>query len=119
MPISAIAQLANQCEKTVKNVLKTYQDYNQPINPFICPPSHKHVLDHDDLNYIKSILLTKPALFLDEIQDKLFVVRDVEVSISTLSHTLNRLVMTHKAVVKEQNEHLCAMWQVVMMCIQR
>jgi len=46
MPISVIAQLANRCEKTVKNVLKTYRDYNQPINPFIRPRGRKRVLDH-------------------------------------------------------------------------
>jgi hypothetical protein len=43
--------------------------------------------------------------------------RDVEVSISTLSRTLNRLAITHKAVAKEameRNEHLRATWQVVM-----
>src|SRR6266436_1222728 len=117
MPISVIAQLANQCEKTVKNVLKTYWNYNQPINPFIQPYSHKCILDCDDLNYIKSILLAEPALFLDEIQDKLHVVQDVEVSISTLSHTFNCLAITHKAVAKEameRNEHLHATWQVVM-----
>jgi hypothetical protein len=69
------------------------------------------------LNYIESILLAEPALFLDEIQDKLHAVRDIEVSISTHSHTLNRLTITHKAVAKEameQNEHLHATWQVVM-----
>jgi transposase len=98
MPISAIAQLANRCEKIVKNVLKTYRDYNQP--PFIHPPGRKRVLDRDDLNYIESILLAEPAL-LDEIQEKLHMVRDVEVSISTLSRTLNRLAITHKAVAKE------------------
>jgi transposase len=117
MPISVIAQLANRCEKTVKNVLKTYRDYNQPTNPFIRPRGRKRVLDRDDLNYIESILLAEPALFLDEIQDKLFVVRDVEVSISTLSRTLNRLAITHKAVAKEameRNEHLRATWQINM-----
>jgi len=117
MPISVIAQLANRCEKTVKNVLRTYRDYNQPTNPFIRPRGRKRVLDRDDLNYIESILLAEPALFLDEIQDKLLVVRDVEVSISTLSRTLNRLAITHKAVAKEAmewNEHLHATCQINM-----
>jgi transposase len=117
MPISVIAQLANQCEKTVKNVLKTYRDYNQPTSPFIRPRGRKRILDRDDLNYIESILLVEPALFLDEIQDKLHAVRDVKVSISTHSCTLNCLAITHKAVAKEameQNEHLHDTWQVVM-----
>jgi hypothetical protein len=59
----------------------------------------------------------EPALFLGEIQEKLHMVWDVKVSISTLSHTLNHLVITHKAVAKEVmewNKHLCATWQVIM-----
>jgi len=69
------------------------------------------------LNYVESILQAEPPRFSDEIQDKLRTVRDVEVLISTLSCTLNRLAITHKAVAKEameRNEHLRATWQVVM-----
>lgn len=89
---------------------------NQPINPFIRPRGRKRFFDRDDLNFIESILLAEPALFFE---DKLHGVRAVrvEVSISTLSRTLNRLAITHKAVTKEAmewNEHLHATWRIVM-----
>ena len=56
-------------------------------------------------------------MYLDEIQDKLREIRDVEVSLATLSRTLARLAVTHKCIAKEaseRNELLHATWQVVM-----
>ena len=117
LPIDAIITLSGRCERTVHYVLKTFRDYNQVNNPFTQPRSRKRILDHDDLNYIESILLAEPALFLDEIQNKLRTARDVEVSISTISRTLCHLTLTHKAVAKEameRNEHLHATWQIAM-----
>ena len=53
-------------------------------------------------------------IYLDEIQDELLERWDVFVSISTLSHTLHWLSMTHKHVaneVLERNELLHTTWQ--------
>jgi len=104
MPIRTIAQLANPCEKSINNVLKTFRDYNQPINPFIHTHGRRRALSRDDLNFIDSILFAEPGLYLDEIQDKLRTSRDVEISISTLSRTLSRLHMTNKCIAKEAIE---------------
>jgi transposase len=117
MPIRTIAQLANRCEKTINNVLKTFRDYDQPINPFIHSHGRRRALSRDDLNFIDSILCAEPGLYLDEIQDKLHTSRDVEISISTLSRTLGRLDMTNKRIAKEaieRDELLRATWQVEM-----
>jgi len=54
---------------------------------------------------------------LDELQDKLRTVRDIEVSIATISRTLNHITITHKSISKEtaeRNEHLHATWQIAM-----
>ncbi|KIM88407.1 hypothetical protein PILCRDRAFT_40375, partial [Piloderma croceum F 1598] len=70
-----------------------------------------------DLNYLEGIITAEPALYLDEIQDKLHEIRDVEVSLATLLRTLARLAVTHKHIAKEaseRNELLRATWQVVM-----
>ena len=101
MPIRDIVRLSNRCDKTVRNVLKIYQEYNQftgPRAPFTQPRGRKRLLDRDDLNYLEAILCAEPGLFLDELQDKLRTVRDIEVSIATLSRTLSRLAITHKSV---------------------
>ena len=76
--------------------------------------AHKWLLNRDDL---KSILHAETGLFLDEVQEKLCIVRDIEVSITTMSRTLNRLAITHKHIATEaaeRNEHLHATWQVSM-----
>ena len=117
LPINTIVALSGHCERTVHYVLKTFRVHNQVNNPFTQPRGRKHILDCDDLNYIESILLVEPALFLDEIQNKLCTAQDVEVLILTISRTLHQLALTHKAVAKEateRNEHLHATWQVAM-----
>jgi hypothetical protein len=114
MPIMDIVCLSKQA---VQNILATYCDYGQPINPFTCPCSHKHILERDDINYLDGILVAEPALYLDEIQDKLREIRDIEVSLAMLSRTLACLAVTHKHIAKEAsecNELLRATWQVVM-----
>jgi hypothetical protein len=61
-----------------------------------------------------SLLQANPALYLDELQEKLLSVHDVEVFISTLSQVMQGLVLTHKAQAKqaaERNELLRATWQ--------
>ena len=117
LSIDTIVALSGHCERTVHYVLKTFQVHNQVNNLFIQPRSCKRILDCNDLNYIESILLAEPALFLDEIQNKLCIAWDIEVLISIISQTLHQLTLTHKAVAKkamERNGHLHATWQVAM-----
>ncbi|KAF8836982.1 hypothetical protein BDN67DRAFT_910077, partial [Paxillus ammoniavirescens] len=74
-----------------------------------------HALDQQDIIYITSILDAHPSLYLDEIQERLFTARSVDVSIATLSRTLRHIQLSHKQVSKsalEQNEELWAVWQV-------
>ena len=88
MSINDIIHLSNRFDKTVCNMLKTYQDHNEFMQPFTQPRGRKRLLDRDDLNYLEAILHAEPGLFLDELQEKLCTVQDIEVSISTLSHAL-------------------------------
>jgi hypothetical protein len=53
-------------------------------------------------------------LYVDEIQQQLFEVQDVEVSIATVFHVLWRLAITHKHIAKEASERdelVWATWQ--------
>ncbi|KIK50741.1 hypothetical protein GYMLUDRAFT_141332, partial [Collybiopsis luxurians FD-317 M1] len=66
-----------------------------------------------DKSYILSILQDNPALYLDEIQDKLWHNREVDVLLTTLSRTLHEMAITCKKVSYEalqRNELLCATW---------
>ncbi|KIM91512.1 hypothetical protein PILCRDRAFT_31599, partial [Piloderma croceum F 1598] len=78
MPIANIVHLSKRSKRAVQNVLATYRDYGQPINLFTHPRSRKRILERDDLNYLEGIITAEPALYLDEIQDKLREIRDVE-----------------------------------------
>ena len=117
MSINDIVHLSNCCEKTVHNVLRTYRDYNGFTRPFTQPHGRRRLLDRHDLNYLEAVLHAEPGLFLDELQEKLRTMRDIEVSIATLSRTLSHLAITHKSISKEaaeRNEHLHATWQIDM-----
>ena len=98
MSIGDIVRLSNRCDKTVRNVLKTHRDYNEFMHPFTQPHGRKRLLDRDDLNYLDAILRAEPGLFLDELQEKLRIVRNIEVSISTLSCTLSQLSCHHTQI---------------------
>ena len=67
-----------------------------------------------DVNYIYSLLTANPTLYLDELQDQLYAVRNIHVSIATICRALRRLAITHKTVsaaALERNELLRATWQ--------
>ena len=104
MSINNIAQLSGPSKRTVNYVLETYRNYGQVANPFIQPQGLHRVLDRDDLNFIDSVLAAEPSLYLDEIQEKLRIFQDIEVSISTISRTLSRIDHTYKGIAKEALE---------------
>jgi hypothetical protein len=56
------------------------------------------------MNYIYSILEANPGLYVDEIQQRLFEARDVDISIATISRALRRLAVLHKKVAREALE---------------
>ena len=67
-----------------------------------------------NINYIISLIEARPKIFLDEVQENLRHHCSREVSLSTLSHTLHRIQITHKKVTTEaleRNELLRATWQ--------
>lgn len=117
MPIDAIVLLSGCSKCTVNNVLSTYCQYDQVTNPLIRPWGWPHILNRNDLNFIDSVLAAEPALYLDEIQEKLLTFQDIEVSISTISRILSWLDHTHKGIAKEaleREELLRATWQIDM-----
>ena len=61
-----------------------------------------------------ALLEANPGLYLDELQEQLFSMRDKDVSLATISWTIQRLAMSHKHILKtalERNELLRATWQ--------
>jgi transposase len=109
-----IALLAGCAESTVYEILRLYRDYGQITNPHRRQRGRPRTLNEGDMQYIYSILEANPTLYVDEIQQRLFETRDVEVSIATVSRALRRLAITHKHVAKEaleRDELVHAAWQ--------
>jgi transposase len=112
LPIEEIAMLAGCCERTVYNILARHAEMGAPD---LLPRGHRpRVLNADDIVFVINLLRVNLALFLDEIQDRLLVERNVDVSLSSISRTLFRLGYSHKRLSKEaaeRNELLRATWQ--------
>ncbi|KAF5310770.1 hypothetical protein D9619_007648 [Psilocybe cf. subviscida] len=109
-----IAELAGCSVRTVYNILAIHRDYDTVSNPFARQAGRKRVLDTGDLDYLASLIEAKPKIFLDELQEQLSEVRDIDVSIATISRSLRQWEITNKTVSSsaiERNERLRATWQ--------
>ena len=63
------------------------------------------------------ILDANPGLYLDEIQDKLATVRNLHVSIATVTCALQKLDLTHKSTTRaaaQRDEELRTLWEAQM-----
>jgi transposase len=110
-----IAHTARCSIGTVHNILMVYKQYGQVTNPLLEPTGRKQVLGGDDINYLCSILMADPTLYVDELREWLDIYRGVTVSLTTIIRTLARMDLTHKhieAQAAERNEELRSVWQV-------
>jgi transposase len=87
---SEIALLGGYAESTVYEILRLYRQVN---NPYRRQRGRPRTLEQGDMHYIHSILEANPTLYVDQIQQQLFDVRDVEVSIATIFCALQRLAI--------------------------
>lgn len=97
-----IVALPNCSETTVWEVLRQHHKHGE-----VTLSKHSgwaQALNTADTQYIYSILLANPTLYLDEIQEQLWNARGVDTSITTLSCALNRMAQCHKSVSKRAAE---------------
>ncbi|KAL6299250.1 hypothetical protein BKA93DRAFT_742663, partial [Sparassis latifolia] len=79
-----ISLLAHCSERTVYNVLQLHCDFSQVTNLFASDKGRPRVLGTGDIEYISALIFANPALYLDELQEQLLLVRDVDVSLATI-----------------------------------
>ncbi|KAF6752739.1 hypothetical protein DFP72DRAFT_849522 [Ephemerocybe angulata] len=91
-----IAILAGCTKRTAFNVLACHREYGQTNNPFARERGRRRILNMGDITYLQSLLQADPALYLDELQEKLCEACDVEVSIATIFCTLRTCNLTQK-----------------------
>lgn len=112
--VAEIAALARRSERRIYDVLRWYREYGTLVDPAAQHHTgQKPLLDHEDREYIQSILKANPVLHLEEIHQKLFEGRGVDVCIPTISRALRDLLITNKKVsyhALQRNELLRATW---------
>ncbi|KAF5369966.1 hypothetical protein D9758_001181 [Tetrapyrgos nigripes] len=105
MPISEIAKLAGCCNQTVYALLSLYRNTGEVVNSSALPYGRPKLLKPEDRAYIQGILDADPTLYLDEIQDKLWDDRQVDVSLATLSRALTQMAITNKKISYQAAQH--------------
>ncbi|TDL17268.1 hypothetical protein BD410DRAFT_883725, partial [Rickenella mellea] len=85
LPIHEIAKLAGCHERTVYKFLQLHRAYGQVTNPYALPRGRPRALNIMHLNYLRSLLLANPSLYLDELHSQLLLNCDTDVSLATLS----------------------------------
>ena len=101
----------------VCKVINLHRNYGLVNDPTKQRTGRPQYLDNADAQYLTHLLESNPRLYLDEIQQKLRVVRNVHVSLATISRRLTGLAFTHKRITKaaeERNEELRMLWRLDM-----
>lgn len=112
-----IAARARCSVSTVWVAIDNFRRYGMVTNPFGSRLGGERVLNPDDSLYIRHLVEANPGIYLDELQTKLACTRNVHVSLATISRSLHRLNLTHKAVTAaaaERDEELRNLWQLRM-----
>ncbi|KAF9509001.1 hypothetical protein BS47DRAFT_1302023, partial [Hydnum rufescens UP504] len=91
--------------------LEFQRKYGVPYHPDHAQWGQEHILSAESITFIDELLVTDRTLYLDEIQAKLSLVCGINVSLSTIKHTLDWMCISHKHISKEAsewNDLLCA-----------
>jgi len=101
----------------VSTTIHNYLEFGQVKNPFRRYTGWPSYLDDEDLAFIESTLKANPSIYLDELQNKLSGMRNVTVSIATLSRALASVKYSRKSLTKvsaERDEGLRSVWEISM-----
>jgi transposase len=110
------SEIAQRARCHITTVYKVLQRWKNSRNPHALARGHaRYLIDENDIRYILALLQANPALFLDELQLRLYTDRYLWVSIATISRSLARHGYSHKKLAKqaaERNAFLRACWLV-------
>ena len=112
-----ISTLALCSVGAVYKVIRNYQDFGEVNNPLSRRVGQPKLLTDEDIAFINAIVEANPSIYLDEIQQKLYNICSVDISLSTLSRSLRGLDLTQKMVTKmsaERDDGLRAIWEGMM-----
>ena len=75
-----IRDLARCSIGLISNVIRNYREYGEVRNPFTRDGRPRSLSDEDTV-FIETLIDANPSLYLDEIQQKLYDIREVKTSI--------------------------------------
>ena len=104
LTIRDIATQMNVSNGGVCKTIQTHKECGEYLDPSKKRTGRPPILDDDDAWYLKSLLESNPTLYLDEIKEKLEAVRNVSVSMATISRFLRSRDFTWKMVSKKASE---------------
>ena len=113
--VKDICHLLNIKKTLVYKVLSLYQQFGIVSNPFkySCSMGHPHTLNQVDLVFLSAIIDHQRSVYLDKLQDELWLKQHVHITLLTLSHTIQQLAVSHKVIsahAYEQSEILWALY---------
>jgi transposase len=101
LSVKEIARILGIQKTLIYDTLAKYQRYGVTYNPTVYATfsgGRGRKLDAVDVQFIRALLYQEPCMYLDELQDELWIRRGVLVSISCLRRTLRRLRLSHKHI---------------------
>jgi len=118
MTMREVAEMFTVSLGFTHNVIAHHRRFGQITSPCTSGPrGRRRVLDTIDMLFIQEIIEVNPSIYLDELQHKLAIARNVYVSIATISRTLSRMGLTRKAVSRratERNDSVRMLWEMEM-----
>jgi len=99
--VKEIGRILGVKKSMIYQTLNYHRNHRVTYNPTAfsnLPNGRPRILKIDDLNLVRSLLSQYPSIYLDELQDELFVRRGVAISIPTLFRSLRRIHFSRKSV---------------------
>ena len=114
-PIKDICHLLGIKKTLAYKVLNRYQEFGGVSNPYAysCGVGRPRTLSSADLAFISAIVNHRPSVYLDELQDELWLKCNVRSTLPPLSRALEQLGVTRKAIsahAYERNEFSRALY---------
>lgn len=82
----------------VYNTLSYSRAYGVPYNIHAHRAGRPRILKPPDIHFIKALLDRRQIVYINELQEELYQIRNTRVSVPTLLRTLQRLNFSHKLI---------------------
>jgi transposase len=102
--VQKICELLGIKKTTVYTVLRNHRSFGSITDPRSRHSGRHRILSHSDLAFVRTLISRNPSIYLDEIQTNLLHHRQVRISTSTLSRSLQRQSYSLKSISNQALE---------------